>query len=83
MRSVTLDELAPGQRATVEQIDGPPDLTQRLAELGLFEGETLELVAFALLGDPLEIRLGNTRLSLRKREAKSVRVTIIGPEPPG
>jgi ferrous iron transport protein A len=73
----TLNELAPGTTARVLQLNGPPALVQRLAELGLFEGETLEVVALAPLGDPMEIHLGNTRLTLRKQEASSVLVEVL------
>jgi ferrous iron transport protein A len=50
---------------------------QRLYEFGLFEGEEIEVLALAPLGDPIEIRLGNTRLSLRKSEAAGVKVKLI------
>ena len=71
---MTLDQLSPGDSGIVESLDGPADLVQRLYEIGLFEGERLEVVAFAPLGDPVEIRVGATRLSLRKREAAAVTV---------
>lgn len=71
----TLDQLRPGQSATVQALAGDPGLVQRLYELGLFEGETVEVLAFAPLGDPIEIRLGNTRLSLRKAEAAGIQVS--------
>ena len=70
----TLAQLRPGQRAEVVALSGPPALVQRLYELGLFEGETVEFVATAPLGDPIEIRLGNSRLSLRRAEAAGVAV---------
>jgi ferrous iron transport protein A len=70
----TLCDLRPGQRADILAIAGEPPLVQRLSEFGLFEGEQIELVAFAPLGDPLEIRIGDTRLSLRLREARCVTV---------
>ena len=73
----TLDQLMPNQHARVVSLNGEPALVQRLYELGLFEGETIELVTFAPLGDPIEIRVGNTRLSLRKREAAVVTVEPI------
>ena len=73
----TLDQLMPNQQARVVSLNGEPALVQRLYELGLFEGETIELVTFAPLGDPIEIRVGNTRLSLRKREAAVVTVEPI------
>ena len=73
----TLDQLSPRQTARVETISGDPALTQRLMDLGLFEGETVTLVAFAPLGDPLEIQVGYTRLSLRKSEAAAIAVTLL------
>jgi ferrous iron transport protein A len=68
----TLAEIRPGSRATVQAVNGEPALVQRLFEFGLMEGEEIEVVALAPLGDPIEIRLGNTRLSLRKSEAAGV-----------
>ncbi|MBL8865428.1 MAG: ferrous iron transport protein A [Planctomycetia bacterium] len=70
----TLNDLRPGQSAVVEAIAGDPALVQRLYEFGLCEGETIEFLATAPLGDPIEIRTGNTRLSLRKSEAAGIQV---------
>jgi ferrous iron transport protein A len=72
----TLDQLRPGQRAEVVSLTGAPGLVQRLYELGLVEGERLELVALAPLGDPIEIRVGNARLTLRKAEAAGIAVRV-------
>jgi ferrous iron transport protein A len=72
---MTLDQLHPGQSARIESLAGPPQLVQRFYEMGLLEGETVELLTTAPLGDPIEIRLGNSRLSLRKREAANITVT--------
>jgi ferrous iron transport protein A len=69
-----LSNLRPGARAMVLAVSGEPDLVQRLYEFGLFEGEEIEVLALAPLGDPIEIRLGNTRLSLRKSEAAGISV---------
>lgn len=74
---LTLDQLLPNQQARVLSLAGEPALVQRLYELGLYEGETIELITFAPLGDPVEIRVGNTRLSLRKREAAFITVELI------
>lgn len=71
---MTLDQLRPGQRAAIAEVTGPPALVQRLLEFGFLDGEIVELVAVAPLGDPVEVRVGNTRLSLRRREAAGVRV---------
>ena len=70
----TLAELRPGAKAEIIAINGEPALIQRLYEMGMMEGEELEVLALAPLGDPVEIRCGNTRLSLRRREAAGIEV---------
>lgn len=72
----TLADLTPGQRAEVVSLSGDPALVQRLYEFGLLEGEQVEVIARAPLGDPIEIGFGNTRLSLRKSEAAGITVQM-------
>jgi ferrous iron transport protein A len=69
---MTLDQLLPGQRGLIERLDGPPALVQRLLEFGLLEGEEVEVLAFAPLGDPIEVQSSFTRLSLRRSEAAHI-----------
>ena len=69
-----LDRLTPGQSATVVEVAGEPALVQRLAEMGLLDDEVVEFVGRAPLGDPVEVRVGNTRLSLRAADAAGVTV---------
>jgi ferrous iron transport protein A len=71
---MTLNDLKPGETAEVLDLVGPPALIQRLYEFGLFEGSIVEFLTTAPLGDPIEIRTGNTRLSLRKSEADCVHI---------
>jgi ferrous iron transport protein A len=75
---MTLDQLRAGQRARVEALDGDDAVLQRLLEMGLLEGEEIEVVGFAPLGDPVEIRLRGYCLSLRRREAARVHVQLTG-----
>jgi ferrous iron transport protein A len=70
----SLDRLRPGQRAVVAAVAGDHAVVQRLLEMGLFEGEEIEVLGFAPLGDPMEIRLRDFRMSLRRREAAGVSV---------
>ena len=49
-------------------------------EMGLLEGEPLEVVGFAPLGDPMEIRLRDYRLSLRRSEAACISVQLVSGE---
>ena len=70
----SLDQLRVGQRASIRSLEGDDALAQRLLEMGLYEGQELEVVGFAPLGDPIEIRLQDYRLSLRRSEATRVLV---------
>lgn len=73
----SLDQLKVGQPARVTGVSCDGALMQRLMEMGLLEGEQVEILGFAPLGDPLEIRLGDYRLSLRRSEAARVMVTCL------
>jgi Fe2+ transport system protein FeoA len=70
----TLADLRPGQRGRVLAVRGGDALVQRLMDLGVIEDTELEVVGFAPLGDPMEIRLGDSRLSLRRQEAAGIDV---------
>lgn len=73
--TTALSRLAPGERATIHQIAGNRTATrQRLLELGLVRGASVEFVRTAPLGDPIEIRLRGFHLSLRREEAEAVLV---------
>ena len=74
---MTLDQLSVGQRARVTSLAGDDFVMQRLMEMGLLEEEELEVLGFAPLGDPMEIRLRDYRLSLRRAEAARVSVTLL------
>jgi len=71
---MTLAELKPGDVATIIALNGDASTVQRLYEFGLLEGERVECLTKAPLGDPLEIAVGNTRLSLRRNEAGAITV---------
>lgn len=70
----TLDQLQLGNRARVVAVLGDDSLVQRILEMGLIEGEAIEVIGFAPLGDPMEILLRDYRLSLRKAEAARIQV---------
>ena len=74
---MTLDQLQEGQHARIDSFVGDDTTLQRLMEMGLLEDEEIEVVGFAPLGDPMEIRLRDYRLSLRQSEAARIRVTIL------
>lgn len=71
-----LSTLRPGQRGKVLAIDLPGSARGRVMELGLTIGVTVEVVRFAPLGDPMEIKVRGGHLSLRKTEAAGIRVEV-------
>lgn len=61
-----------GASATVTEIKLPPESRPRLMEMGLLVGTRVELVRFAPLGDPVEIKVRGYHLTLRKHEAEQI-----------
>lgn len=70
--SQPLTTLAVGSAATVSEIKVPPENRGRLLEMGLLVGTPVELVRFAPLGDPVEIKVRGYHLTLRKNEAEQI-----------
>jgi ferrous iron transport protein A len=68
----TLDTLPSGGRARIVDIAGDDAVAVRLMEMGLIEGETVESLGAAPLGDPIEFLVRGYRLSLRGTEARRV-----------
>lgn len=73
-----LTSLAAGSTGTVTAIQVPPENRSRLLEMGLLVGTPVELVRFAPLGDPVEIKVRGYHLTLRKHEADQVWVRAGG-----
>lgn len=73
---MTLDQLKPGQTATISEIDSTGPLGQRLMALGLLEGTTVSMLRRALGGDPLEIDVMGYALSLRRNEAQKIIILV-------
>jgi len=73
----SLDQLRIGQVGCIESVRGTDAIVQRLFEMGLLEGEQVQVLGFAPLGDPMEIRLNDYRLSLRRSEAARVLVKML------
>ena len=73
--AMPLSSLAPGTAAKVTQINVPSASRPRLMEMGLLIGTPVELVRFAPLGDPVEIKVRGYHLTLRKHEADQIMVS--------
>ena len=69
-----LDALGPGERGVIARMECDPLIARRLMELGLVPGTPVEVVRRAPLGDPIELAVRGTRLSLRRTEASLIHV---------
>lgn len=73
-----LHELKKGDRGKVVKISGSGGIHQRLVDMGLIAGSTVEMQRVAPLGDPIEIKVKGYNLSLRKEEAAGISVEVSG-----
>ncbi len=78
---MTVDDLLIGQQAKVARVidvdgaDGSTDLAERLSDIGFTHGETVALLARSVPGgDPMVVRVGNSRFALRRIEARCIHV---------
>ena len=70
---MTLDHLAEAARCrVVAAATTNPPLQSRLYALGLYPGVEVSVLRFAPAGDPIQLRVGTTLLSIRKQEAAEI-----------
>ncbi|MBP9855108.1 MAG: ferrous iron transport protein A [Candidatus Omnitrophica bacterium] len=75
-KSVLLSQLVAGQKAVIADFFEESDACARLEEMGVTPGEKIEVVRYAPMGDPIEIKVRGYLLSLRKEEADLIKVNI-------
>lgn len=73
---IPLNLLQRGEKGIVSTLLGPEDFLQRLRELGLQPGRTVEMVA---AGEPCLIRIdGGNKVGFRSDARTSVLVEVVG-----
>ena len=68
----TLNQLKRDEHGIVSGLRGDGALQQRLMEMGICDGVEVSVTRFAPMGDPMEIRVRDCALALRKSEASLV-----------
>jgi Fe2+ transport system protein FeoA len=76
---VNLAELPIGQEAKILEVSGERSFRRRLLELGLLPNTVVRVLRVAPLGDPLELSIRATCLSIRLGEASQI--TVLPEEP--
>jgi ferrous iron transport protein A len=79
--SCSLDALPTGSRGVISWVGGPRAFRRRLMELGLLPGTLVQVLRVAPLGDPLELRARGCSLSIRRGEAREIRVQRVAATP--
>ncbi|MHC4409628.1 MAG: FeoA family protein [Planctomycetota bacterium] len=74
----SLADLPVGRHAEIVSIDCERRLSRRLMEMGLLPGTRIRVVRVAPLGDPIELRVRNYSLSVRRDEAAKIAVNPEG-----
>ena len=74
----SLDLLTKGEKGVIKLVKGEGVVRRRLFDMGVTPGAEVELVKKAPLGDPLEYKIRNYALTLRKKEAENVIVLLKG-----
>ncbi|MBP2657366.1 MAG: FeoA domain protein [Firmicutes bacterium] len=72
----TLNQLKPGEMGIVAKITGSGPIRSRIIDMGIVAGSKIYVQKLAPLGDPMEIKVKNFNLSLRKTEAAIIEVQM-------
>ena len=71
---MTLNELHNGDSATITRIRGRGAFRKRLTEMGFIRGKQITVLKSAPLKEPVEYRILDSNVSLRRSEASLVEV---------
>ncbi|MEX5726751.1 ferrous iron transport protein A [Rhodovulum iodosum] len=70
----SLNDTAPGQTCRIRRLCGCGPVRQRLLDLGLQPCREVTVIRSAPLRDPIELRVGDSFIVLRRREAAQVEI---------
>lgn len=73
-----LSDLEPGEKGVVVRIKGSGATRRRIMDMGIVRGSEIKVVRSAPLGDPVEFEIRDYNLTLRKREAELIYISLEG-----
>lgn len=73
---MTLKELRIGETAKITKVGGEGELRQHFLDMGVLPGAKITLVKIAPMGDPLELRIHDYELTLRKADAAKIKIEV-------
>lgn len=73
----TLDKADIGSECIIVKVSGERPIKRRLMDMGLIPGTRVFVRKLAPLGDPMEIMVRGTDLTLRKADALNIMIEVI------
>lgn len=73
-RCLCLNDLPPGSHCRIRTVGGGREIRRRLMDLGIAPDAHTVVVRSAPLDDPIQLRLGDDNVSIRRAEAALVEV---------
>ncbi|NJL08216.1 MAG: ferrous iron transport protein A [Methylacidiphilales bacterium] len=73
----SLDDIRPGETCRIVALHGGGTVRRRLLDMGIVPGVRVEVIRNAPLRDPIEIRVHNTFMTLRRIEASRIEVVLV------
>ena len=78
---IPLSKMNAGQKGAIVNFTGNDgEICQRLQEMGLTKGTHIEVVRFAPMGDPIDVKVRGYHLSLRRQEADVINIMPDSPK---
>lgn len=77
---IRLSDVPTGEKCVVVKVHGHGSFRNRIVEMGFVKGEQVTVVKNAPLRDPIEYRLMDSHISLRRSEARLIEVVAISEE---
>jgi ferrous iron transport protein A len=74
---MNLAKMKPGEWGKITSMGVTGPLRRRLMDMGVLVGEEVKVEKVAPLGDPIEVKIKNYNLSLRKKEAEGIAVEVV------
>jgi len=72
-----LDSINSGNEVRIIKVNTTGKLMQKLLDMGFISGAVIEVVREAPLYDPMELKIHNYNISLRKSEARLIEVETV------
>ena len=70
----TLIDAKIGEVVKVKKIETTPLIKRRIMDMGITKNVELQIVKFAPLGDPIELKVRGYQLSIRKEDAEKIEI---------